>query len=127
MQDLSISFKKQDISFELSKENKLKKDQVLNELKNIYLKADDIPELEIIDKNKIMFCDKKEYKIKEYIKSINNNIIDFLDDNIYNYCGKCNKNLNKFFCFYCHKNICEECYKECNTNTLSSSYALNHH
>ena len=46
-----------------------------------------------------MFCDKKEYKIKEYIKRINNNIIDFLDDNIYNYCGKCNKNLNKFFCF----------------------------
>ena len=63
--DLSIFFKIKDISFQFSNENKDKKDQSWNELKNPYLKIDDIPEIERIDKNKIMFCDKKEYNIKE--------------------------------------------------------------
>ena len=117
--DLSIFFKIKDISFQFSNENKDKKDQSWNELKNPYLKIDDIPEIERIDKNKIMFCDKKEYNIKEYIEKINDSFNDFLDDDMYNYCGKCNKYLNKFFCFICCNNICEECYKECNINNHS--------
>ena len=38
-------------------------EQPSNELKNPYLKKDDVPELEIIGKNNIIICDKKEYKI----------------------------------------------------------------
>ena len=54
--------------------------------KNPYLTKDHVPELIIVDKN-IMFCDKKEYEIKEYMKQKNNAENEFLDDiMIYNHC-----------------------------------------
>ena len=41
-------------------ENKDKNEQATNDLKNPYLKNDDIQELEFIGKNDIIICDKKE-------------------------------------------------------------------
>ena len=82
-------------------------EQSSNELKNPYLKKDDIQELEFIGKNNIIICDKKKYEIKDYIEEINNNSNDILDDEIYNHCGNCKKKLNKYFCFICNKNICK--------------------
>ena len=75
--------------------------------------------MEFLDKNNIIICDKKEYKIKDYIEKINNNSNDFLDEDIYNYCRNCKKKENKFFCFICNKNICDECFKECKRNKHS--------
>ena len=118
-QDLSFPFKDKELSLFIN-ENKEKEEQNWNPSKNPYLNKVDVPEIEIIDKNKIIFCNKKKYKIKEYVEKINNTINSFLDDNIYNYCGKCHKYLNKFFCLICHKNICEDCYKECNLNKHST-------
>ena len=113
---MSFSFKIRDISEEYSIENLENEEQDWNEIKNPYLKIDDVPELELIDKNNMLICDKKEYKIKEYIDIINNSSSNFLDDEIYNYCGKCEENINKFFCFICNKNICEKCNKKCKSN-----------
>ena len=115
VQNSSFSFINLDFSF-YSIENKEKNVLTANELKNPYLKKDDIPELEFIDKNNIIICSKKEYEIKNYIEKINCAYNDFLEDEIYNYCGKCKNNLNKFFCFICQKNICEKCYEECKIN-----------
>ena len=83
-------------------------EQSSNELKNPYLKKDDIPELEFIGKNNIIICDKKKYEIKDYIEELNKDSNDILDDEIYNYCGNCKKKINKYFCFICNKNICDE-------------------
>ena len=81
-------------------------------LENPYLTKDHVPELEIVDKNKII-CDKKEYEIKEYMKQKNNEN-EFLDDiMIYNYCENCKKDYNKYFCKICLKNICDICYGKC--------------
>jgi len=90
-------------------ENKEKKENESNELKNPYLKKDDVPELEFINKNNIIICDNKEWEIKKYIESINSTTSDFLDDEMYNYCGKCKNNLNEFYCSICQKNICIKC------------------
>ncbi len=84
-------------------ENREKDEQDSDEFNNPYLNKDNVPELEKIDKNKIIFCDKKEYDIKEYLEKINDFSNDFLGDDIYNYCGNCNNNKNKFFCIVCHK------------------------
>ena len=62
---MSFSFKIRDISEEYSIENLENEEQDWNEIKNPYLKIDDVPELELIDKNNMLICDKKEYKIKE--------------------------------------------------------------
>ena len=71
--------------------------------KNPYLIKEYVPELEIIDKNTII-CDEIKYDIKDYIKKINNNSNEFLDDiMIYNHCEKCKNDLNKYFCIDCHK------------------------
>ena len=94
-------------------ENKEKNENASNELKNPYIKKDDVPEFEFINKNNMIICDKEEYKIKEYFENINNTTSDLLDDEIYNYCGICKNNLNIFFCFICQKNICDKCYDEC--------------
>ena len=83
--------------------------------KNPYLKKDNVPEIEIIDKN-IIYCDNKEYQINEYFEQIKNASNDFLDDVIYDYCGKCKNNRNKFFCRICYKNICDKCYEACKIN-----------
>ena len=115
LQNISFAFENKDISIEYSKENKGKEGPAWNEKNNPYLKKDDIPELEVLGKNN-MICDKKEYQIKEYIEKINSDSNDFLDENIYNICGNCKKNENKFFCFACNKNICEKCFKECEFN-----------
>ena len=32
---------------------------------------------------------------------------------IYNHCGKCKNDLNKYFCKNCNKNICAKCYEKC--------------
>ena len=101
--NFDFSFMEKNLSLLSIKE---KNEQPSNELKNPYLKKDDIPELEFIGKNNII-CDKKKYKIKDYIEEINNDSNDILDDEIYNYCGNCKKKLNKYFCFICNKNICK--------------------
>ena len=67
-----------------------------NEVKNIYLKKDDISEIKLISKNE-MICDGKKYKINEYFEEINNNSGNYLDDSIYDYCKNCRKNKNKYF------------------------------
>ena len=83
--------------------------------KNPYLTEDYVPELEIINKNKVI-SDKIEYDIKAYIERINNSSSnEFLDDELtYNRCEKCQNDLNKYFCKNCHKNICNKCYEKCN-------------
>ena len=115
--NFDFSFMEKNLSLLSIKE---KNEQPSNELKNPYLKKDDIPELEFLGKNNIIICDKKKYEIKDYIEEINNDSNDILDDEIYNYCGNCKKKTNKFFCFICIKNICDECYKECNFNEHST-------
>ena len=97
-------------------------DNLENEIKIVYLRKDDIPEIQIYDKNK-MCCDGMEYKISDYInkinekikkiKDINDNSIDLIDDNNYDICGICKYNLNEYFCENCNKNICKNCYKNC--------------
>ena len=77
-----------------------------NEIKIVYLKKDDIPVIEILDKNKMIY-DGKEYQISEYfnqikefinkIKDVNDNSIDLLDDNKYDKCGICKNNSNEYF------------------------------
>ena len=101
------------INFSFQSENN-DKENIPDELpKNPYLTKDHVPKLIIIDKN-IMFCDKKEYEIKEYIKQKNNAENEFLDDlMIYNYCENCKKDYNKYFCKDCLKNICDNCYEKC--------------
>ena len=63
-QNFDFSFMDKDISLLSIKE---KNEQPSNELKNPYLKKDDIPELEFIGKNNIIICDKKEFEIKNYL------------------------------------------------------------
>ena len=91
--------------------------------KNPYIMEDHVPEIEIINKNE-MTCDKKKYSIKDYLRILNNNSNDsnkFLDDIIiYNYCGKCKNDLNKYFCQNCYENICNKCYE----NTIKKSMIL---
>ena len=81
-----------------------------------YLKKDDIPVIQILNKN-LMVYDKQEMKINDYLKRINEYICDssndLVDDYIYDRCGICKNNLNKYFCQTCNKNICDNCYKEC--------------
>lgn len=117
LQNFNFSLMNKDISF-CSMENKEKNEQTTNDLNNPYLKKEDVPELEMIDKNNIIF-DKIFYEIKDYIEEINGTPNDFLDDEIYKYCGKCKNDPNKFFCFICHKNICNKCFKECEFNNHS--------
>jgi hypothetical protein len=101
------------MNFSFQSENN-KEENIEEELcKNPYLTEDHVPELIIIDKNKII-CDKKEYEIKDYIKLKNNTENEFLNDVMkYNYCDKCYKYLNKYFCKDCLKNICDNCYEKC--------------
>ena len=82
-----------------------------NEVKNIYLKKDDISEIKLISKNE-MICDGKKYKINEYFEEINNNSGNYLDDSIYDYCKNCRKNKNKYFCRNCNKNLCKKCFED---------------
>ena len=81
-----------------------------------YLKKDDIPVIQILNKN-IMLYDKQEMKINDYLKRINEYICDssndLVDDYIYDRCGICKNNLNKYFCQTCNKNICDNCFREC--------------
>ena len=98
-------------------------DSFVDEIKIAYLKKDDVPEIEIKNKNTMIY-DGKECKISDYIEQINENIKkvedindnsnDLIDDYYYDRCGICKNNLNKYFCVNCHKNICEDCYKKCN-------------
>ena len=88
MQNNNFSIVNNNISL-ISMGNKEKNEQLSDELKNPYLKKNDVPELEFIGKNDIIICDKKEYKIKDYFKKINSFSDDLLDDYIYNYCGNC--------------------------------------
>ena len=56
LQNVSFSFRNMNISFDYSIKNN-EQDQNGNELKNPYLKKDDVPELEIVGKNDIIMCD----------------------------------------------------------------------
>ena len=96
--------------------NKEEVSQAENELNNPYLKNEDVPELEMVKKNKILSCDKKEYEIEKYMEKIKINSEDFHDDYTYNRCLKCKNDINKYFCFICNKNICEKCGEECKNN-----------
>ena len=107
-----------DNSLENSMEKAAKEEQGLIP-KNPYLNNNDVPELVSISKNKIIFFNKKEYDIKEYLDKINNTTNDLFDDYKYNYCGNCKKNKNKYFCFNCDKNICEKCIKDCDDDDHS--------
>ena len=100
------SFNEQDI-------NKEKEINPENEFKNPYLKKDDVPKIEIINKNKMIY-DGIEYNINEYLNEINKVHIDIFDTSIYNYCKKCRKKINRHFCKKCNKNLCEKCYEELN-------------
>ena len=102
-------------SFEIKNEEEFDN----SEIKIVYLKKDDIPQIKIKNKN-FMSCDEKEIKIKDYLKQIDNKIkdikdnsFDLIDDYIYDRCRICKVNLNKFFCINCEKNLCEKCIKEC--------------
>ena len=101
------------MNFSFQSENNKEENIEEEPIKNPYLTEDHVPELIIIDKNKII-CDKKEYEIKDYIKLKNNTENEFLNDVMkYNYCDKCHKDLNKYFCKDCLKNICDNCYEKC--------------
>ena len=80
-------------SFEMvNKEEEYSKD----EIRIIYLEKYYIPEIQILDKNK-MICDGTEYQINDYmnqikekikkIKDINDDSVDIMDDNKYEICG----------------------------------------
>ena len=93
-----------------------------NDIKIVYLKKEEIPQIKIINKN-LMLYDNQNYKINDYIEKINDNIKkikdnnnnsnNFLDDIEYDHCKKCKNNLNKHFCIKCQKNICDKCYDNC--------------
>ena len=53
-----------------------------DELKNPYLKKDDIPKIELVGENKMIY-EGENYKIDEYLNRINKNYDNFLDDSIY--------------------------------------------
>ena len=87
----------------------------IKELIIIYLKEDDISEIQILNKNK-MICDGLEYQISDYnnqinekIKKINDGKIDLTDENKYDCCWYCKEKVNEYFCENCHKNICKNC------------------
>ena len=50
----------------INKENEINQE---NEYKNPYLKKDDVPKIEIKNKNEMIY-DAKEYKIEEFIKPV---------------------------------------------------------
>ena len=105
-------------SFELKNIEYLKEDCPLNEIKIAYLRKDDIPTIEILNQN-LMLYDEQEYEINNYIeqikahitkvKDINNNSNDLLDDYKYELCKICKNNFNCYFCKSCNKNICDVC------------------
>ena len=94
------------------------KDVDEDDINIVYLKKDEIQKIKIINKN-IMICDDQEYSIKDYLQQINdfiNKIKDtnkdsneLFDDLLYEICGDCKNNMNKYFCEYCQINICEIC------------------
>ena len=59
----------------INKENEINQE---NEYKNPYLKKDDVPKIEIKNKNEMIY-DANEYKIDKYLKEINKVNNDFLD------------------------------------------------
>ena len=73
-----------------------------------------------------MKYDEEKYQINKYLDEINNNSGKFLEDYIiYNNCGICKKNLNKYFCncYYSHyKNICQNCYGKFETEKYSKNF-----
>ena len=95
---------------DINKENEINQE---NEFKNPYLKKDDVPKIEIINKNNMIY-DGIEYKINEYLNEINKVHIDIFDTSIYNYCKNCRTKINRHFCKKCNKNLCEKCYEELN-------------
>ena len=71
-----------------------------------YLNNDKIPEIKIKDENHFVSGEN----IKDYLTtSINNSF----NDNIYNICERCKKNINCIFCKTCYINICDICFKDC--------------
>ena len=91
-----------------------------DEIRITYLEKDYIPEIQILDKNRMLYGGI-EYKINDYmnqikekikkIKDINDDSVDLLDDNKYEICGLCQNNFNEYFCQICNKNICKNYYK----------------
>jgi len=84
------------------------------EVKNPYLKKDDVPKIEIISDNHMIY-EGKNYRIDEYLDKIIGNSSNFLDDYIYyEHCKICKKNMNKYFCRDCNINLCEKCFNDFN-------------
>ena len=109
--NINESLKIPDISFIGQINNKENEIIQENVIKNPYLKKDDVPIIEIKNKNE-MINNGKLCKIDKYLNEINKATNGFLDDSIYNYCKECRKNMNRYFCKDCNKNLCEKCYKE---------------
>ena len=95
-----LSSIKKNSSFPMSSAKTLT--EMLNNIKIPYPCKDEIPLLKLED------LLKNWQYIENYILSL----IQFNDnnDNMFNICGKCKKEDNKFFCRNCNKNICNYCY-----------------
>ena len=76
----------------------------------LYLKKDDVPKIEIKNKNEMIY-NRNKYKINAYLNEINKVNNDFLDASIYNYCKKCRKSVNRYFCKSCNKNYAKNAMK----------------
>ena len=75
-----------------------------------YLDRDEIPLIKIKDKN--ILESGRIIGIESYLSSLTE-----FDDNKFEKCFKCKKNLNQYFCQNCNKNICGDiCYNNCLSN-----------
>ena len=94
------------------------------ERKNPYFKINDIPVIDLIDKN-TMYYENNKTKIKDYLNKIELNSNNYIDNYLtYNNCGICQYNSNvdnffqndysnTYFCKNCQKNLCNNCYEKC--------------
>ena len=64
----------------------------------------DIPKIKIKDQNFF----KDQTLIKDYISSIGE-----VDERQFSICRKCKKGNNLYYCYFCRRNLCEECKIDC--------------
>ena len=74
-----------------------------------YENKQEIPIIIILGDNQLEY-DGQEYYIDSFIKKFVKN--EPSDNDIYNKCGICHQDLNKYFCQKCSKNLCENCSKK---------------
>lgn len=74
----------------------------------------EIPNFKLLNEN-TMICNGKKCNIDQFMEYCAK--INFSNNGIYNMCKMCGKELNKYFCQSCYKNICEKCsQKSCDKN-----------